>query len=156
MADELELLRTVSKLAREISASYDAHLRALNMTSARARVLLFLLPLQNGASQAEVTSHLNVEHPTAVRILDGIEALGHIQRMPSADDRRAKVISLTEQGRDVAGKVSKLVRELSARLIQDLEPQEIEQTQGVLVHLLARTQEIRLSASESDPAGTMP
>lgn len=153
MVDEFELLRTVSKLARELSASFDVHLKSLNVTSARARILLFLLPLENGASQAEVTSHLGVEHPTAVRILDGIEALGHVQRMPAADDRRAKVIALTEQGRAVAVKVSKLVGDLNEHLIRNLDPEEIAQAQRVMLHLLSRTQDIRLMVNETAPTG---
>lgn len=151
MADDFELLRTVHKLARELSASFDVHLKALNMTAARARVLLFLLPLDKGASQAEVTAYLGVEHPTAVRILDGIEALGHVQRLPAADDRRAKVIALTPQGRALAGKVAKLIDDLNGRLIRDLHADDIAQTQRVLLHLLSRTQLIRSKAEDQAP-----
>lgn len=143
MVDELDLLRTVSRLSRELSASFDVHLRDMNLTSARARVLYFLLPLETGASQADVTNHLGVEHPTAVRILDGIEALGYIQRIPSPEDRRAKKIILTTTGQVIAEKVSKLLSDLNRQLIEDLDKAEMEIANRVLLQILARTQALR-------------
>lgn len=143
MADELDLLRTVSRLARELSASFDVHLRDMNLTSARARVLYFLLPLETGASQADVTNHLGVEHPTAVRILDGIETLGYIQRVPSPDDRRAKKIVLTTAGKAIAEKVSRLLIALNAQLIADVDAADLDVANRVLLQILARTQALR-------------
>ena len=86
-------------------------------------------------------------------LLDGIEALGYVQRLPAAEDRRAKVIALTEQGRAVAVKVSKLVANLNQCLIRNLDPQEIAQAQRVMLHLLSRAQDIRLMVNETAPAG---
>ena len=149
MSNDLDLLRTVSRLARELSASFDVHLRELNLTSARARVLLFLAPLKEGASQGDVTAHLGVEHPTAVRILDGIEALGYVQRVPSPEDRRAKLIVLTAPGQAVAKTVSKLIDDLNTQLTQDLDAGEIDVTNRVLTQLLARAQTIRFARMES-------
>ncbi len=154
MADKLDLLRTVSRLARELSASFDVHLRDMNLTSARARVLYFLLPLKTGASQADVTQHLGVEHPTAVRILDGVETLGYIQRVPSDEDRRAKKIVLTAAGQAIAEKVSKLLSDMNAQLIAELDEAEMEIANRVLLQILARTQALRCTVpGQIEPRG---
>lgn len=150
MADELELLRNVSQLAREIGTAFDHHLRALNLTTARARVLLFLLPVEAGSSQADVTVHLGVEHPTAVRILDGLEALGHVQRVPASDDRRAKIIVLTEQGRTLAGQVAKLLKQLNRQLIDEIPLEEASMVNRTLLGLLERTRAMRTEAPVQD------
>jgi MarR family transcriptional regulator, transcriptional regulator for hemolysin len=153
MHEELDLLRSVGRLARELSAAFDVHLRGLNLTSARARILMYLLDLDKGASQAEVTGYLGVEQPTAVRILDGIEALGYVQRIASPQDRRVKIIVLTAKGRAVAQKVSRLVSALNDRLLEQIPASELNVVRGVLSELLTRAQTIRSSALIEEPAG---
>ncbi|MDB5623729.1 MAG: MarR family transcriptional regulator [Devosia sp.] len=146
MAEASELLRNITKVGRELSVAFDVHLKDLNLTTARARVLLLLLPSADGVSQAGVTDHLRVEHPTAVRILDGLEGLGYIQRVPSPDDRRARMIVLTPEGRIIAGKVSAIVSALNDSLIAQLDPAEVEITSRVLLKLLAGLQIMKTGA----------
>ncbi len=156
MNDELELLRNVSLVGRELSSAFDGHLRSFGLTTARGRVLLFLLPLAEGASQAEVTAHLDVEHPTAVRILDGLEALGHIQRVSAPEDRRAKIIVLTPDGREMAKNVSTLVRRLNSELIKDLNSEEMELVNGLLLKLLSRGRELRAAVAAQAAENPVP
>jgi MarR family transcriptional regulator for hemolysin len=146
MAEASELLRNITKVGRELSVAFDVHLKDLNLTTARARVLLLLLPSPDGVSQAGVTDHLRVEHPTAVRILDGLEGLGYIQRVPSPDDRRARMIVLTPEGRIIAGKVTAIVSALNDSLIAQLDPAEVEITSRVLLKLLAGLQIMKTGA----------
>ena len=143
MAEASELLRNIAQVGRELSVGFDVHLKDLNLTTARARVLLLLLPNKDGVSQAGVTDHLRVEHPTAVRILDGLEGLGYIQRVPTPDDRRARMIVLTPEGRAVAQKVSAIVANLNAHLISQLDPREAEITNRVLLQILAGLQTVK-------------
>lgn len=143
MAETSELLRNVAKAGRELSVAFDVHLKDLNLTTARARVLLLLLPTQDGVSQAAVTDHLRVEHPTAVRILDGLESLGYTHRIPSPEDRRARMIVLTPQGREVATKVSAIVACLNDRLMTQLDPTEVEIANRVLLQLIEGMQLVK-------------
>ncbi|MDF2798868.1 MAG: MarR family transcriptional regulator [Devosia sp.] len=143
MAETSELLRNVAKAGRELSVAFDVHLKDLNLTTARARVLLLLLPTEDGVSQAAVTDHLRVEHPTAVRILDGLESLGYTHRIPSPEDRRARMIVLTPQGRKVATKVSAIVACLNDRLMTQLDPTEVEIANRVLLQLIEGMQQVK-------------
>ena len=143
MAETSDLLRNIAQVGRELSVGFDVHLKDLNLTTARARVLLLLLPSDNGVSQAAVTDHLRVEHPTAARILDGLEGLNYIQRVPSPDDRRARMIVLTPGARAVARKVSAIVTNLNAALMSQLDPAEAEITNRVLTQILASVQTVK-------------
>jgi MarR family transcriptional regulator for hemolysin len=149
MAEQLDLLRNLAVAARELSAAFDAHFKDLNLTSARARVLLLLLPNEAGVSQARVTEHLRVEHPTAVRILDGLESCGFIQRLPALEDRRAKIIVLTEEGRSVAAKVTTLSQKLSFKLVSPLDRAEAEIADRVLLRLQEEIQLLKASAQQN-------
>ena len=138
MSTHPNLLRKVGRVSRELSTGFDAQLKILGMTSARARVMLLLLRSPEGVSQAAVTDFLGVEHPTAVRILDGLEALGHIRREPAPNDRRAKLIVLTPLGRPVAAQVDVMTDRLNAQLLDGLDQADLDTTDRMLDVLLKR------------------
>ncbi|GLQ10971.1 transcriptional regulator [Devosia yakushimensis] len=138
MPSNPNLLRIVGRVARELSTGFDAQLKSLGLTSARARVLLLLVRSPEGVSQAAVTEFLGVEHPTAVRILDGLEGLGHIRREPAPHDRRAKLIVLTKAGRPLAEEVGVLTDRLNAQLMEGLSASDLATTNRILAVLLDR------------------
>jgi MarR family transcriptional regulator for hemolysin len=148
MPSNPNLLRIIGRVARELSTGFDAQLKGLGLTSARARVLLLLVRSPEGVSQAAVTEFLGVEHPTAVRILDGLEGLGHIRREPAAHDRRAKLIVLTDAGRPLAEEVLVLTDGLNAQLMDGLSAQDIATTNRILEILLDRIAALKAPGSE--------
>ena len=138
MPTHTNLLRKIGRVSRELSTGFDAQLKSLGMTTARARIMLLLSRSPEGVSQAAVTDFLGVEHPTAVRILDGLEALGHIRREPAPNDRRAKLIVLTPLGRPVAAQVDVMTERLNAQLLDGLDAADLAATDAVLDILLDR------------------
>ena len=144
------ILRKVARVSRELSTGFDAQLKTLGLTSARARVMLLLGRTPDGVSQASVTDFLGVEHPTAVRILDGLETLGHIRREPALNDRRAKLIVLTDLGRPVARQVEVLTEKVNAQLLDGLNPAEVLIAERMLDTLLERI--VALKSTMTDDA----
>ncbi|MBI4045938.1 MAG: MarR family transcriptional regulator [Devosia nanyangense] len=127
------LITALAGTARALQTHFDAQLREMGLTAARGRVLLFLAKRgPEGATQTDVTDYLRVENPTAVRILDGLEALGHIRRRPSETDRRAKIIELTDTGRPIAEAVVRESRRLYSGLLDDISDEDLETIQRVL------------------------
>lgn len=137
MADNRRLMRDVSQVGREISTIFDGHLRQHGLTLARARILLQLIKNDCATSQSSVTEHLQVEHPTAVRILDGLEALGYIARTQAPGDRRAKNVELTDTGRPLAERVVATIDGLNSVLLEGVDPGDAEIASSVLEILLA-------------------
>jgi MarR family transcriptional regulator for hemolysin len=91
---------------------FDAALRASGQTLARARALAVLSPEREGLLQRDLALALSIEHPTLVRLLDGLEQQGLVTRLPAPGDRRANRVALTPQ----AGPVADEVVDISARL----------------------------------------
>ncbi|MFK4810636.1 MarR family winged helix-turn-helix transcriptional regulator [Devosia sp. ZW T5_3] len=148
MSPNPNLLRIIGRVGRELSTGFDAQLKSLGLTSARARVLLQLVRSPEGVSQAAVTEFLGVEHPTAVRILDGLESLGHIRREPSPHDRRAKLIMLTDAGRPLAEQVGVLTDGLNAQLLDGLSAEDVATTNRILTILLERIEALKPPVSD--------
>jgi MarR family transcriptional regulator for hemolysin len=130
--DDQSLLHLIGETSRSVVTLFDAELRCMGLSAARGRVLLFLLRHRVPVGQAQVTEYLRVEGPTAVRILDGLEALGAIRRLPDPHDRRAKLIELTQAGRPDAEQVAELTRRINARLLDGLSAKQIRDAQDVL------------------------
>jgi len=111
---------------------FDAELKTLDLTLARGRLMLHLVSARHTVTQAELTSVLEVEHPTVVRLLDGLEQSGHVERQPLPGDRRAKAVLLTAEGQGVGQQVLQLTDRLRDRLLAGIDPADIEAAERVL------------------------
>lgn len=129
---KLGFVQNLSLVTRGLQRVFDARLKYMGLTTARGRVLLYLLDRGRGATQSEVTEYLQVENPTAVRILDGLEELGYVERCPAPRDRRAKIVVLTEAGQPVAETVAIMTSELLSELTDGIEAAELAAATSLL------------------------
>ena len=136
MTDNRGILANFIHLSRGLNTAFDARLKGMELTTSRGRILYCLALNPAGVSQAEVTDYLRVEHPTTVRLLDGLENQGYVKRLPDPNDRRAKIIVLTDEGRPLADKVVTMTKELNATAIQGIAPEALETTNAVIDKLL--------------------
>ena len=95
------LLDDLSRVQRKMRALFDARVKERGLTLPRARALLIL---GRGAqlNQRELAEELDIETPTLVRLLDGMEKQGFSERQSVEGDRRAKQIAMTPRGAKVA------------------------------------------------------
>lgn len=89
--------RLLSAAARRVERAWDAYLDRWTLTHASLPVLVVLMagPL----SQREIAAKMHVTEQTIGRILRGLQEQGHITREPHTDDRRRRVVTITECGR---------------------------------------------------------
>lgn len=89
--------RLLSAAARRVERAWDAYLDRWKLTHASLPVLVVLMP--GPLSQREIAAKMHVTEQTIGRILRGLQDLGYITREPHADDRRRRVVTITESGR---------------------------------------------------------
>ncbi len=124
------------KVSRKMRTLFDARVRAEGLTLARARTLMFLG--KNGCmTQTELAELLEIEGPTLVPLLDGLEKQGLIERRPVDGDRRAKQIVLTAAGKDQAAYVDTLVRDFRSDVLKDIGDDDLKAAIRVF-HAMAR------------------
>jgi MarR family transcriptional regulator for hemolysin len=114
-----EFLEELSITSRKLRTMFDARVRAKGLTLARARTLIHL-GRKDGMTQTELAEILEVEGPTLVRLLDGLEAQGLTERRPVEGDRRAKQIALTREGHKLATEVTRLGDELREEVLAEI------------------------------------
>ena len=130
---ELEAAFTMglSTAARKMRNLFDARVRERGLTLARARVLL-LLAEQRDWNQRELADALEIEHPSVVRLLDGLEKQQLIYRAAVEGDRRAKRIELTEAAQAQVKQLQEITQAIRAELLQKIDQKSLETALTVL------------------------
>ena len=116
----------VSRISRRLRQAVDAELRAFGLTEATWRPLAYVGRLGDGVRQKELAAALGIEGPSLVRLLDGLERRGLIERRENDADRRARGIHLTPAGRELEKRVARTSAAIQRRLLASTAPADLE------------------------------
>lgn len=96
---------------------------ALGISFARARAVRRLA--RQPMSMGELAAALGIDPPNATGVVDDLESLGLVRRLPHPTDRRAKIVEVTRKGKDMARRADAILATpppaLSALGTRDLE-----------------------------------
>ncbi|MDM7344333.1 MarR family transcriptional regulator [Klebsiella pneumoniae] len=87
-------------------------------------------------SQSELAQELGVESPTIVPLIHRLVALGLVERITTASDKRKRLLVVTDKGKALYEQVKTVADDLREEILTAITPQEQEQTQRVLEKLL--------------------
>ena len=110
---------------RKLRALVDERARDMGLTLSRAR-LLMQLAKADGPIQSDLADLLDIEQPTLVRLLDGLERTGMIERRAAPGDRRARRVFLTSAARAQAEDILAFLTELRADVLDGVDREELE------------------------------
>ncbi len=77
--------------------------------------------------------------PTLVRVLDGLEKDGLINRVDNPRDGRSRLVSITEAGKAMVHQIKPVIDDERATLLDGLSDEELSHCVSVLQRLLDRT-----------------
>jgi len=118
------LLRLTRIYRREIDRALAAH----GLSDARALPVLHIARLGDGVRQGVLAEELGVEGPSLVRILDQLCAAGLVERRDDLNDRRAKTLHLSEEGRALAAVVEQGVDAVRSGLMEAVSDEDLSAT----------------------------
>jgi DNA-binding MarR family transcriptional regulator len=87
-------------------------------------------------TQTELAGMIGLDKTTMVVTVDDLERKGLAERVPSATDRRARVIRVTRSGRDKVAEGQKIVADVQADVLSALAPSEREAFVSALMKLV--------------------
>lgn len=96
-----EAWRLLFKLFRSQRREFGAVHAKFGLNPAQVHLLLNVR-LESGSSMKEIADALACDASYVTGIVDRLEAKDLVRRMPKPDDRRVKLIALTDEGRAVA------------------------------------------------------
>ena len=135
-ARQNELRYLILAAQREGNRMLASALRELDLTPAQAEVL-DVLSGREPVTLATLGRLLVCEAGSPSRLVDTLVRRGLLTREPAGDDRRTVLISLTTQGKAVAGQFGAAASPVTAVIAERLRPEEID-TLIALLHQLMR------------------
>lgn len=114
----------------------DERLRPWGMTQTTWRALWILRSDAERYNQRSLAARLNIETPTLVHIVDRMEALGLLRRVPDTQDRRQKYIEITEAGRALAAEIEDEVLAVRGQMLAGIDAAELAAAVALLGRLL--------------------
>lgn len=137
MASDASTLRerfgfTLGRLGRIWRQQLDARLLARGVSYSRWVVLAYLVRLGEGLTQKDLAGYMGIEAPSLVRLLDGLEAEGLVERRPHPTDRRAKAVHLTDRAAPVLAQFNEVAQDVRGALLEGITDTDLDTCLAVL------------------------
>ena len=115
----------IKQITDKIKVSADASLKASNLTLAQARVLEYILNKGGKVTQKSIEDYLDVTHPTVVGIVTRMEKSGYLTCYVDREDRRNKIVEITEQATLISQKMQEEREAQEQKLLRGLTEREV-------------------------------
>lgn len=126
----------LKQITDKIKISADAALKSRNLTYAQIKVLEYVSGSGGTVTQKSIEDYLGVSHPTVVGIVSRMEKNGHLVCFFSKEDKRNKIVSLTEQASHMSHELQGEISSMERKLLKGLSKAEIESLQKMLSIIL--------------------
>jgi DNA-binding MarR family transcriptional regulator len=122
-----------SRASIELKKTFARHLGPLQLKAVEFSILV-LVASNDEVNQKQLGAALDVSAPNMAVTLDRMVERGWVERVRSTQDRRAQIIHLTAQGRELVQRAEKIARTMEHTALQALSPAE----RALLIELLLK------------------
>ena len=134
-------------LARLFAHALHGRIAPLGLAPAQFMTLLELWE-GDGLTQVELVSRLDVEQATMANTLTRMERDGLIRRAPHPDDRRARLVFLTDRARALRTPAIEAAQSVNSDMLEPLAPEEREMLVGLLARMVSARRTARGAAQK--------
>lgn len=127
----------INRTSRTWRTKLDERLSHLGLTQARWLVLMHLSRMDGKALQKDLAVSVGVEGPTLVRVLDGLERMGLVERVGVEGDRRARRIRLTPKADNVITDILNIGTQLRIEALEGISDEDLDAFYRVMEVILA-------------------
>nr|WP_244299326.1 MarR family transcriptional regulator [Streptomyces viridochromogenes] len=103
----------------------------------RHYAVLRFLATSEGALQRELSARLGYDPSAIVGLVDDLEKQGFAERRPAPDDRRSRIVVLTESGRAFLRDTDEAGQRVTGELVGPLDAAERESLHALLLKIAA-------------------
>ena len=120
----------IEKMSNQVLAPYE-----LTHTQYKILMLLFRNP-GKPIRQADIEAHLSMTNPSVTGIIQNLEKKEFVERIQNPDDKRSKLVKLTERAMSMEEELYSLGESLEAQVIRNLTTEESQQLIALLKKVL--------------------
>jgi MarR family transcriptional regulator for hemolysin len=143
------ILHDVARLLRK---RFDQRARALGLSRSQWQVLAHL-SRHEGINQSGLAEILEIENITLGRLVDRMAEAGWLERRPDPNDRRARLLFMTEKVAPVMEQMRALAEETRNEALDGLPPDQRETLVDLLLHIRANISERGVGPAQADGNG---
>ncbi|EPQ8263565.1 transcriptional regulator SlyA [Vibrio alginolyticus] len=129
---DLSMAEKLSRVARLWKMVADRELEPLNLTYPRWTALWKLYRMGDNISQKHLAEALEIELASLMRTLKLLEEQSLIVRHCCEHDKRARIVSLTEEGKTLLKQMEARILQVRSKLLTDINDQELQQLSLIL------------------------
>lgn len=125
----------IVKVATRMRMQLDERLKQFELIGPQF-AMLKLLSIEGRMTQVQLGGFMAMDKATMVRMIDGLENRGYLERVQSEGDRRAKFLELTNSGKKIISKLNQMRDENEAEFLSPLTAAERKQLKEIISKLL--------------------
>ncbi len=122
----------IKYISDKVRQKADNNLKDHNVTLSQVRVPNFLWRENGSCSQKQIEDFLQVSHPTVVGLVSRMEQSGYIQTSVSPDDKRNKIVTVTDSGMSLACELCRYMEDIDKRMLVGLTDEQQAQLADML------------------------
>lgn len=122
---------------RVFKSHVDISCKQFHLSSLEVSVLTLLVGVPDGKRYNHIAQEIAVEPPFVTELVSKLVKKKYIEVKNDPRDKRAKVITLTEKGKDITTQVAKIADQLFEKLFQNTPTQEIAAYKKILETIIA-------------------
>ena len=127
-------------LARLWRAEIDRRLKPLGLSEARWRAIRHLSRNGGELTQTKLAERLGIRGPTLVGQLDLLESDGWVERHAAPNDRRSKVVRLTDKADPLVDQIEHVIMGVRGELLKNSSEAALQECSALLDHLCGQLQ----------------
>ena len=134
MESGTEFAADLGRVSRRWRMRLNERLKHTGLTQSR---WIALLHLSNSGpiSQRELAERIGVEGPSVVRVLDWLEDQDLVARDACGDDRRVKLVRLTEEAEPILKELTRISDGLRREVLADISPEDLAVAHRAMRHI---------------------
>ena len=116
----------IKLIANRIDSRFEEELSSCGMSYTDLRFMRFVIVMGRPVRMRELEEYYGYAFPTVAGAVKSLERRGLVEQLPDESDRRVRLVSLTENGREAVQRMEALRRRMEDELTAGLDRSERE------------------------------
>ncbi len=121
--------------AKKLSDHFEKRLNYHNITRSQW-IALYYIKNNNMITQKQLADKMSLKEPSVVRLVEKMEALGWIHRENNQNDKRTKLLMLTNEGQKIETEMLEIAEHFKSDALDGLSQQELDSFKSTLSKML--------------------
>ena len=110
-------------ISTSLKTKLEEQLKQFDITTHQFGILITVLKKEN-LTQRDIVNYTNGDEPSTTRVIARLEAKGFLARVKDKDDKRKRLVSLTNEGKKLLEKMLPYAKEENKKLANSLTSEE--------------------------------